>query len=113
MQMELTLIDRIGKALKMANILHRAVKTFINVLTKLLMNLFDKYVSPVFPYGSAVWGSPDTYSLLYVEELHKEEGTRRTVTWVLRDCCGDNMPFTSARQFGKKFLTQPGVCLLI
>ena len=42
--------------MKMANMLLRALKTSTNVSTKLSMSLFDKYVSPVFAYGSAVWG---------------------------------------------------------
>ena len=58
MKMKLTLLDRKGKAVKMPNMLHHAIKASTNVSTKLSMSLFDKYVSPVFAYGSAVWGLP-------------------------------------------------------
>ena len=102
MKMKLTLIDRRDKAMKMANMLLQALKTSTNVSTKLSMSLFDKYVSPVFAYGSAVWGLPNKYNLLYLEYLPEGEGTRTTVTRVLRDCCGYNVPFTSARRVGKK-----------
>ena len=40
--------------MEMANMLLRARKTSTYVSTNLSMSLFDKYVSPVFPYRSAV-----------------------------------------------------------
>ena len=101
MKMKLTLLDRREKAMKMANMLLRALKTSTNMSTKLSMSLFDKYVLPVFAYGSAAWGLPNKYNLLYLEDLPEGEGTRTAVTQVLRDCCGYNVPFTSARRVGK------------
>ena len=41
------------------------------------MSLFDKHVSPVFAYGSVVWGLPNKYNLLYLEDL--PEGEVRTL----------------------------------
>ena len=102
MKMKLTLLDRRDKAMKIANMLLWALKTSTQVSTKLTISLFDKYESTVFAYGSAVWGLPNKYNLLYLEDLPEVEDTRTAVTRVLRDCCGYNVPLTSARRVGKK-----------
>ena len=47
------------------------------VSTKLSVSLFDKHVSPVFAYGSVVWGLPNKYNLLFLEDL--PEGEVRTL----------------------------------
>ena len=48
--------DREAKAMKMANMVHRALRTSNNVSIKLSMSLLDKQITPILLYGSAVWG---------------------------------------------------------
>ena len=102
-KMKLTLLDRRDKAMKMANMLLRALETSTNVSTKLSMSLFDKYVPPVFAYGSAVWGLPSKYNLLYLEYLPEWRGySNGSHSGITRLLWLYNVPFTSARRVGKK-----------
>ena len=47
--------DRIDKASKMADTVLRAIRTTGNVSVNLSLNIFDKQISPVVLYGSAIW----------------------------------------------------------
>ena len=55
--------DRIDKASKMADMVLRAIRTAGNVSVKLSLNTFDKQISPVVLYGSAIWALPKSFNL--------------------------------------------------
>ena len=59
--------DRIDKASKMADMVLRAIRTTENVSVKLSLNIFDKQISPVVLYGSAIWATPKSFNLLYLD----------------------------------------------
>ena len=102
MKIKAMMLDRKDKAMKMANMLLRALKTSCNVSAKLSMSLFDKYVAPIFTYGSSLWGIPNAFNLLYLDDQPEDRDTRVTVTNVLQTCCSQSVPFTSARRVGRK-----------
>ena len=94
-------LDRRDKAMKMSDMLLTALQTSTNISTKLSMSLPDKYVPSIFAYDNAVWVLYvywNTYNFLYIEKLPEGEGTRTAVTWVLRDCYGYTVPFSSPRR---------------
>ena len=93
--------DREAKAMKMANMVHRALRTSNNVSIKLSMSLLDKQIIPILLYGSAVWGLPDTHSLIYLEDQPESQNTRTAARDVLKAICGYDVPFSSARRVGK------------
>ena len=94
-------VNRKDKAMKMANMLLRALKTSCNGSAKLSMSLFDKYVAPIFTYGSSLWGIPKTFALLYLDDQPEDRDTRVTVTNMLQTCCSQSVQFTSARRVGR------------
>ena len=102
MKIKAMMLDRKDKAMKMANMLLRALKTSCNVSAKLSMSLFDKYVAPIFTYGSSLWRIPNAFNLLYLDDQPEDRDTRVTVTNVLQTCCSQSVPFTSARRVGRK-----------
>ena len=77
------------------------------------MSLFDKYVSSVFAYGSAVWGLPNKCNLLYLEDFPEGEGTRTAVTRFYETAVAIMCRSQTAGELAKKSLTQLGACLLI
>ena len=87
MKIKAMMLDRKDKAMKMANMLLRALMTSCNVSAKLSMSLFDKYVAPIFTYGSSLWGMPNAFNLLYLDDQPEDRDTRVTVTNVLQTCC--------------------------
>ena len=93
--------DREAKAMKMANMVHRALRTSNNVSIKLSMSLLDKQIIPILLYGSAVWGLPDTHNLIYLEDQPESQNTRTAARDVLKAICGYDVPFSSARRVGK------------
>ena len=80
------ILDRKDKAMKMPNMLLRALKTSCNVSAKLSMSLFDEYVAPIFTYDSSLWGIPNALNLLYLDDQPEDRDTRVTVTDVLQTC---------------------------
>ena len=96
------MLDRKDKAMEMANMLLRAMKTSCNVSAKLSMSLFHKYVAPIFTYGSSLWGIPNAFNLLYLGDQPEDRHIQVTVTNVLQTCCSQSVPFTSARRVGRK-----------
>ena len=93
--------DREAKAMKMANMVHRALRTSNNVSIKLSMSLLDKQITPILLYGSAVWGLPDTHNLIYLEDQPQSQNTRTAARNVLKAICGYDVPFSSVRRVGK------------
>ena len=59
--------DRIDKASKLADRVLRALRTTGNVSVKSSLNIFDKQISPVVLYGSAIWATPKSFNLLYLD----------------------------------------------
>ena len=93
--------DKEAKAMKMAHMVHRALRTSNNVSIKLSMSLLDKQITPILLYGSAVRGLPDTHNLIYLEDQPDAQNTRTAARNVLKEICGYDVPFSSARRVGK------------
>ena len=62
------IVDREAKAMKMAKMVHKALRTSNNLSIELSLSLLDKQIIPKSLYGSAVWGFPDTHHLIYLED---------------------------------------------
>ena len=55
----------------MADMVLRAIRTTGNVSVKLSLSIFDKQRSPVVLYGSAIWATPKSYNLLYLDNQYE------------------------------------------
>lgn len=97
-----TISDRLAKALKMANMVQRALHTSHNTSAKLSLSLFDKQISPILLYGSAIWGVPDNHNFLYLNDQPEGGNTRRIVENALRTTCGFDVPIRNTRRVGKR-----------
>ena len=75
--------DRIDKASRMADMVLRAIRTTGNVSVKLTLNIFDKQISPVVLYGSAIWVTPKSFNLLYLDNQDEGENARTIASRVL------------------------------
>ena len=113
--MKLISQDRQNKAIKMSNVVLRALRTshnVSNVSTKLKMSLFDKYVSPILLYGSVVWGAPCSFNMIYLLNQPENLVTRSAVTRALEATCGYPVDFHSARRVGKAKTSTPRPILI-
>ena len=59
--------DRIDKASKMADMVLHAIRTTGNASFNLSLNIFDKQISSIILYGSAIWATPKSFNLLYLD----------------------------------------------
>ena len=69
----------------MADKVLRAIRTTGNVSVKLLLSIFDKQISPVVLYGSAIWAKPKSYDLLYLENQDEGGNAQSIASLVLYD----------------------------
>ena len=72
--------DRIHKASKMADMVLRTTR---NVSVNLSLNIFDKQISPVVLYGSAIWATPKSFNLLYLDNQDEGLNARSIASRVL------------------------------
>ena len=93
--------DRINKASKMADMVLRAIRTTGNVSVKLSLSIFDKQISPAVLYGSAIWATPKSYNLLYLDNQDEGVNARSIASRVLYDILHKQVSIKYARRVGK------------
>ena len=93
--------DRINKASKMADMVLRAIRTTGNVSVKLSLSIFDKQISTVVLYGSAIWATPKSYYLLYLDNQDEGVNARSIASHVLYDILHKQVSIKYARRVGK------------
>ena len=75
--------DCIDKASKLADMVLRAIRTIGNVSVNLSLNIFDKQISPVVLYGSAIRATPKSLNLLYLDNQDEGLNARSIASHVL------------------------------
>ena len=75
--------DRINKASKMADMVLRAIRSLGSVSVNLSLNIFDKQISPVVLYGSAIWATSKSFNLLYLDNQAEGVNARSIASRVL------------------------------
>ena len=93
--------DRINKASKMADMVLRAIRTTGNVSVNLSLNIFDKQISPVVLYGSAIWATPKSFNLLYLDNQDEGVNARSIASHVLYGILHKHVSIKYARRVGK------------
>ena len=101
LNLKYVMTDRIDKASKMADMVLRAIRTTGNVSVKLSLNIFDKQISPVVLYGSAIWATPKSFNLLYLDNQDEGENARTIASRVLYNILHKHVSIKYARRVGK------------
>ena len=94
--------DRVLKANRVGHMVLQALSTDKNVSTDLVMNMFDKQISPILLYGCSVWGVSKTHNLIYLNGQNEQGNTRSIVSSVLARVMNKNVPFEYARRVGTR-----------
>ena len=68
---------------------------------KLSLNIFDKQISPVFLYGSAIWAIPKSFDLLYLDNQDEGGNARTIASRVLYTILHKHVSIKYARRVGK------------
>ena len=95
------LSNRIDKASKMADMVLRAIRTTGNASVNLSLNIFDKQISPVVLYGSAIWATPKSFNLLYLDNQDEGVNARSIASHVLYGILHKHVTIKFAHRVGK------------
>ena len=76
----------------------RAIRTIGNMSVD---NIFDKQISPVVLYGSAILATPKSFTLLYLDNQDKGVNARSIASRVLCGILHKHVSIIYARQVGK------------
>ena len=89
------------KASKMTDMVLRAIRTTGNVSVNLSLNIFEKQISPVVLYGSAIWATPKSFNLSYLDNQDEGVNARSIASHVLYGILHKHVSIKYARRVGK------------
>ena len=101
LNLEYIMSDCIDTASKMADKVLCAIGTTGNVSVNLSLNIFDKQISPVVLYGSAIWVTPKSFNLLYLDNQDEGVNARSIASRVLYGILHKHVSIKYAHRVGK------------